>query len=246
MALSVCRKRHILIDLGSGTGAEIGKYLAANHSQQWGMYVHALEVKSVNLQHLMVALSVCRKRHILIDLGSGTGAEISKYLAVDCSQQWGRYVHAFEPGPVHSQHLTVALSVCRKRHILIDLGSGMGAEIGKYLAANPSQRSSIHVHAFEPSPVHLQHLKAALARHQLQPQVTVHEAAAWVADEQVWGTEGVQICKYALRFHDCGSEVHECAVGCHDRVSCAPLTSHLCSSVSNHCTNSKPSWYVSW
>ena len=141
-----------------------------------------------------LVLSVCRKRHLLTDLGSGTGAEISKYLAANRSQQWGIYVCAFEPSLVHLQRLTVALSVCRKRHILVDLGSGTGAEIGKYLAANPSQRSSIHVHAFEPSPVHLQHLKAALARHQLQPQVTVHEAAAWVADEQVWGTKGLHIC----------------------------------------------------
>ena len=119
------------------------------------------------------------------------------------------------PLSLNLQHLKAALSVCRRRHILIDLGSGTGAEIGKYLAANPSQRSSIHVHAFEPSPVHLQHLKAALARHQLQPQVAVHEAAAWVADEQVWGTEGLQTCKYASGFHDCGSEVHECADRCH-------------------------------
>lgn len=67
----------------------------------------------------------------------------------------------------------------------MDLGSGTGAEIGKYFAGNPRQRGSILVHAFEPYAVHLQHLKAALARHQLLPQVTVHETAAWIADEQV-------------------------------------------------------------
>ena len=135
VALSVCR---ILIDLGSGTGAEIGKYLAANPSQQSSIHVHALEPSPVHLQHLTIALSVCRKRHILIDLGTGTGVEISKYLAANRSQQCSRCTCAFEPKPVNLQHLMVALPVCRKRYILVDLGSGMSIEVGKYLAANPS------------------------------------------------------------------------------------------------------------
>lgn len=78
--------------------------------------------------------------------------------------------------------LNITVHLCRKRRVLLDVGCGTGAEIGRYLAANPSQRNSIQVHAFEPNPVHLQHLKAALA---LMSQVTVHEAAAWITDEQV-------------------------------------------------------------
>lgn len=81
--------------------------------------------------------------------------------------------------------LTALPGYARGRHILLDLGSASGVSIKQYLRTNEAKQHHIQVHAFEPDPLQLAQLRTSLTRSKHHERAALHEAAIWVADEQV-------------------------------------------------------------
>ena len=78
-----------------------------------------------------------------------------------------------------------ALLIYRRRRYLLDLGSGCGKAIKEFMQKNHAVEHELQIHAFEPNPAHHPKLRAALAQIKSHSPAILHEAAAWVSDEQV-------------------------------------------------------------
>ena len=80
--------------------------------------------------------------------------------------------------------ITVPHNVWRPRHVLVDVGSKRGASVQSFLRGK-WDGAVYSVHAFEPNPDHVPALQRAARRWGLGDRLTVHPAAAWIADGKV-------------------------------------------------------------
>ena len=67
----------------------------------------------------------------------------------------------------------------------MDLGSGTGDGIRTFIQEHKVLERELQIYAFEPNPAHLPRLQAALAHLKTPSLPVIHEAAAWIADEEV-------------------------------------------------------------
>lgn len=81
--------------------------------------------------------------------------------------------------------IRLLLIAYKRQHILLDLGSGSGARIRGFVQERKSVEHELQIHAFEPNPAALDRLRAALRHIKTSSPTVVHEAAAWIADEEV-------------------------------------------------------------
>lgn len=79
----------------------------------------------------------------------------------------------------------LGLLVYRSQRYLLDLGSGCGNNIKEFVQKHKALEYELQIHAFEPSSVQLSKLRAALAQIKSRSPAILHEAAAWVSNEEV-------------------------------------------------------------
>ena len=73
----------------------------------------------------------------------------------------------------------------RRQHVLLDVGPGTGSTITTFVQGHRALEHELQVHAFEPNPTHHAKLRTALRHVKTSLPTVIHEAAAWIADEEV-------------------------------------------------------------
>ena len=73
----------------------------------------------------------------------------------------------------------------RRQHVLLDIGSGTGSTITTFVQGHRALEHELQVHAFEPNPTYHARLRTALRHVKTSLPTVIHEAAAWIADEEV-------------------------------------------------------------
>ncbi|KAL8789768.1 MAG: hypothetical protein Q9213_001019, partial [Squamulea squamosa] len=72
-----------------------------------------------------------------------------------------------------------------RQHVLLDVGSGTGNRLKTFVQEHKTLEHELQIHAFEPNTAHLAKLQAALRSIKTSLPAVAHDAAAWIADEEV-------------------------------------------------------------